>query len=541
MTVIRQGFHSSWTCNLHEIHSWYKIQSSTIEQFFMPIDNSLYAVLDLGSNSFHLLIARKDQNQLNYIDRVKDSIRLGSYLTEEETITEDGIQRALSSLQIMAERLRGIPRGNIRVIGTNTLRAASNAESFLPAAEKIIGSPIDIITGDEEARLIWQGVSRDFPNDDKKRLVFDIGGGSTEFIVGNNNTMHRRSVYMGCVSFSRRYFPDQSVTAKKYRHALAAARSEMQSLARSFNSSQWAEAIGASGTIRYIQRLLTQNQQGAHTITMEGLNWLSRQLIAAEHPDKLTLAGIEKDRATVFPGGLSILQGICMELDIKELNVSEYSLKEGVIIELAGYKSSDETHGQTIDYLLKKYRLDKQQADRVEKLAMAFFRKLADSSASGDSQTNGSSHPDTTPNGEKLLRWASQLHEIGLSVGYAGYHKHSAYLVEYTDMPGFSRSEQKMLSFLLLNHRRKLRTLEASYGFKPDWNLVLVLRLACLFNRRRVNFELPEIMLAPDKNGWLLALPSIWLTDHPLTEEDLNQESTYWKKQGFELNISALE
>ena len=499
----------------------------------MPTDTNLYAVLDLGSNSFHLLIAKQDEQQLVYIDRVKDMVRLASYLNENDTISPEGIERALSSLRIFAERLSGIPSKNIRAIGTNTLRAASNTESFLTTAESIIGAPIEIITGDEEARLIWQGVSRDFPNDGKRRLVVDIGGGSTEFIVGKTIPRYRRSVYMGCVSFTRLYFPDGTVTSKKFKRAVTATRSELQSLIRRFQSKNWDEANGASGTIRYIQQLLIDNQKADHTIPVEGLKWLGEQLIKAEKPEKLELEGLETNRLPILPAGLAILTGIFEELGIEEMKVSEYSLKEGVISELVGHTKSAETHHQTVNYLVKKYRLDKMQARRVEATALQFYRYLA--ASNGESTSPRNSQLD-----ENLLRWAANLHEIGLSVGYAGYHKHSAYLIENTDMPGFSRAEQKSLSFLLLNHRRKLRVLQSSYGFKPDWTLVLVLRLACLFNRRRLRFRFPKCNLQATDSGWKITLPARWLSAHPLTEEDLSQESNYWTRQNLKLEIATL-
>ena len=500
----------------------------------MPIDNNLYAVLDLGSNSFHLLIAKQDDQQLVYIDRVKDMVRLASYLNDDETISPEGIERALNSLRIFAERLSGIPAKNIRAIGTNTLRAASNTESFLTTAESIIGAPIEIITGDEEARLIWQGVSRDFPNDGKRRLVVDIGGGSTEFIVGKTIPRYRRSVYMGCVSFTKRYFPDGVITAKKFKRAVTATRSELQSLIRRFQSKNWDEANGASGTIRYIQQLLILNNKADHTIPAGGLKWLGEQLIKAEKPEKLELAGLESNRLPILPAGLAILTGIFEELGIEEMKVSEYSLKEGVISELVGHTRSAETHHQTVNYLVKKYRLDRMQAKRVEATALQFYRYLMASNEKSDNT------PRNTQLDENLLRWAASLHEIGLSIGYAGYHKHSAYMIENTDMPGFSRAEQKTLSFMLLNHRRKLRVLQSSYGFKPDWTLVLVLRLACLFNRRRLRFRFPKCNLEITKSGWKITLPAKWLSAHPLTEEDLSQESACWVKQGLQLEIAAV-
>ena len=499
----------------------------------MHKDKSLYAVLDLGSNSFHLLIARMDEQQLIYIDRVKDMVRLASYLTDDDQIQPEGIDKALASLELISERLRGIPPENIRAIGTNTLRAASNAEDFLPRAEAIIGVPIEIITGDEEARLIWQGVSRDFPHDGKRRLVIDIGGGSTEFIVGKDIPRYRRSVYMGCVSFTRLYFPDGTVTAKKFKRAVTATRSELQSLLKRYTASQWDEAHGASGTIRFIQRILIENNKASHSITLDGLTWLSEQVIKAEKPDQLNINGLEKDRLPVLPAGLAVLTGIFLELGIKELKVSEYSLKEGVISELVGEEQYEETHHQTVSYLVKKYRLDKSQSQRVQQLALELYGKLNENNENSKKSRRDKHHD------ENLLRWASRLHEIGLSVGYAGYHKHSAYLITHTDMPGFSRAEQKMLGFLLLNHRRKLRNLESSYGFQPDWTLVMVFRLACLFNRRRTPFQFPEFSLETGKNGWCLSLPANWLSEHPLTEEDLNQESSYWKKQGLSLVISS--
>lgn len=484
------------------------------------------AVLDLGSNSFHLLVGRLDAGRIVTLDRRKDMVRLAQGLGEDGLLDEKVMQRALDSLAVFAQQVRNIARANLRVVGTNTLRAAHNADVFLERAEKIIGVPIDVISGQEEGRLIFLGVAKGHASNAVRRLVVDIGGGSTEFIVGRRKAKRVESLFIGCVSMSERFFPDRRITRARYGRALTLARAEIQHLADGYGAARWDEAVGTSGTIRYVESVIDRITPCDNLITREALDAVVERLLASRKPDVLESLGLSSERAPVFPGGLAILHAAFIELGIQRMHVSDYALKEGALYELADQGEHEDTRRQTIDYLGKQFAIDRRQATRVERLARSLLPQAATRLRTGRHYAL------------QVLVAAAQLHELGLTISHSGYHKHGAYLLEHADMPGFSRSEQKMLSFLVLNHRRKLRAPEvASYRFEADWALVLVLRLACLFNRMRVDQRMPSIRLAPVRRGWEIELPAAWLRKHPLVEEDLRAENDFLSAIGSSLKL----
>ena len=492
-------------------------------------NRSVCAVLDLGSNSFHLLVGRLDQGRLVTVDRRKDTVRLAQGLQHDGLLAEDVMTRALESLGVFAQQVRNVPRQNLRVVGTNTLRAARNAKDFLERAEHVIGVPIDVISGQEEGRLIFLGVVKGHAGTSVRRLVIDIGGGSTEFIVGKRSAKRIESLFIGCVSMSERFFPDRRVTEERYERALTLARAEIQHLAEGFGAGRWDEAVGSSGTVRYVAAAIETLMPGDHLITLEGIQRLVRHMIGGRKVEALADVGLSGDRQPVFPGGLAILHAAFLELGIQQLHVSDYALKEGVLYELADQGQYEDTRRKTIDYLCKQFQIDRQQSTRVERLARQLLPQLRDQLVV---------EPEFA---EQALRAAAELHELGLTISHSGYHKHGAYILENADMPGFSRREQTMLSFLVLNHRRKLRVPEAtSYRFRPDWALVLVLRLACLFNRIRVDQRLPAIRILPARKGWTLEVAADWLAQHPLVEEDLRAENEFLAAAGHALALKRV-
>ncbi len=492
--------------------------------------DEIYAALDLGSNSFHVLLARFDGRRLMVVDRYKDTVRLAAGLQNDGNLSEEVMARALQALGKIAERIRPLPKNYVRVVGTNTLRAAKNRDAFLAKAEKILGVPISIISGLEEARLIYLGVAKDFTPEDKTRLVVDIGGGSTELVLGRNKPLKLESLYMGCVSFSRQFFPDGRITRRAYEKALLAARSEVQGLASEFDTSNWDQAVGSSGTIRSIERVLDgMGLNRNHVITTESLEALAQEVIAAKYAELLELPGLDADRSPVFAGGLAILQGIFAELRIAEMHVSVYAIREGIIYDLAGRLHQRDRRVETIERMMEQYRVDRAQARRVVKLAMMLLEQVEQQIATEPEQA------------KRLLQWAVELHEVGLSIAHSGYHKHGAYILANSDMPGFSRQEQQVLSFLVLNHRRKLKPEPEAYGFLPDWCLVCVLRLACLFLRRRDAALVPATGIRIGFYGvrCRLQLPAGWLDQHPLTREDLLQEKQLLAVVGLELSVTS--
>ncbi|MDB6063049.1 MAG: hypothetical protein JWM78_3152 [Verrucomicrobiaceae bacterium] len=489
----------------------------------------IYAALDLGSNSFHVLLARFDGRRLVVMDRYKETVRMAAGLQDDGNLSAEVIARALKALEKIAERIRPLPKSYVRVVGTNTLRAANNRDVFLTQAEKILGVPINIISGLEEARLIYLGVAKDFTPEDKTRLVVDIGGGSTELVLGRNKPLKLESLYMGCVSFSREFFPDGRLTRRAYDKAVLAARSEVQGLVSEFGASNWDEAVGSSGTIRSIERVLDGmglNQN--HVITPSGLAKLAEAVIAAKHVDSLELPGLDVDRSPVFASGLAVLQGVFAELKITAMHVSVYAIREGIIYDLAGRLHQRDKRVETIERMMEQYHVDRAQARRVSRLAGTLLKQVEKQIATEFGQA------------QRLLHWAVDLHEIGLSIAHSGYHKHGAYILASSDMPGFSRQEQQLLGFLVLNHRRKLKPQPAAYGFVPDWRLVVVLRLACLFLRRRDTTLVPSgIEINFSGARCRVKLPVKWLDTRPLTREDLLQEKQLLAAVGTELVLSS--
>lgn len=487
----------------------------------------VFAALDLGSNSFHLLIARCSRGRLEVIDRHKEMVRLASGLSEDGTISQEAIERALDSLARFAERLRSTPNAHLHIVGTNTLRAAINSDALLAEAEKILGAPINIISGIEEARLIYRGVVHDLSASEKKRLVVDIGGGSTEVIVGSIKPLRLESLYMGCVSCTTRFFPNGKITPKSYRRAVLSAQDEVQPVAFAFGADQWSEAVGTSGTIRGVLTILeAMNLSPEHTITLESLETLAAKICEFGHVDEVILPGLSEDRRPVFIGGLAVLHGVFKELNIREMQVSSFAIREGIILDLAGTFEDLDIRKDTVAWMVDQYRVDKEQARRVSKLVIKLFKQVKADFGSDYKRCR------------KIVSWAAELHEVGLSISHASHNKHSAYLLQNSEMPGFSRQEQKLLSFLVLNHRRKLRPMTKTYGFNPDWRLVQIIRLACLFSRRRSDDATPEslgIKFTP--TGMQLTLPEQWLQEHPLTAESLISEQEYQAEQNLELEV----
>jgi len=487
---------------------------------------STFAAVDLGSNSFRLQVARVVDDQIYPLDSLKDTVRLGAGLGPDNILDQDTCKRALASLARFGERLRGLPRGAVRAVGTNTFRIAKNAQEFLQQAEAALGFPIEIVAGREEARLIYLGVSHGLPPSAEKRLVVDIGGGSTEFIIGTGLKPRKmESMYMGCVSYSQRYFADGKISKGALRQAEIAARTEVQAIAGEFSAEHWQQAIGSSGTAKALSEILQMNGFSDSGITAEGLAKLREAMLKAGDCNKLQLAGLRPDRVPVLAGGFAIMAAIFAELDIATMGVSDSALREGVLYDLLGRFTSQDMRETTVNQFMRRYQIDTRQAQHVEHLCTGLLRQLA-----GEQPLD----PDVAL---QRLSWAARLHEIGLSIAHSGFHKHSAYIVEHADMPGFSKKEQAELARLVLALRGSL---SKTVQFVPDaefWAQVLALRLAVLFYRSRMDIELPELRLEWHGSGFILGLSSDWLGRNPLTETALESEAREWKSVGLKLEI----
>jgi exopolyphosphatase/guanosine-5'-triphosphate,3'-diphosphate pyrophosphatase len=478
------------------------------------------AAVDLGSNSFRLQIARVVGGQAYPLDSLKESVRLGAGLNEDKCLDEDAQHRALVCLKLFSERLRGLPRGAVRAVGTNTFRVARNGASFLAAAQDALGFPIEIIAGREEARLIYLGVSHELPPSRDKRLVVDIGGGSTEFIIGaGHQPKQLESLFMGCVSFSRRFFSDGKITKINLLEAELAARSEILNIAADFCEGHWKQAIGSSGTARALAEILEQNGYSSGGITLDGLTALREQILKAGDARKLQLAGLSPDRIPVLAGGFAIMHSIFSELRVKHMQVASGALREGVLYDLIGRFHKRDMRETTVREFMRRYHVDPPQAGRVQELASQLFKQMQDADNTGAEAS-------------QILAWAARLHEIGISIAHAGYHRHSAYILANADMPGFSRSEQSQLSLLTRAHRGALGKISNQFGADTPWPLFISLRLAVLFCRSRSDAEFPPVQVKLGNSGFVLHVERDWLEKNPLTRTLLDNEIREWASIG---------
>jgi exopolyphosphatase/guanosine-5'-triphosphate,3'-diphosphate pyrophosphatase len=492
----------------------------------------ILAAVDLGSNSFHLQIGRAVDGQIYLLDSLREVVRLGAGLTAEKRIDRATQARALEALGRFGERLRGFPRQAVRAVGTNALRVAKNAPQFLREARQALGFPIEVIAGREEARLIYAGVAHSLPLAAHRRLVVDVGGGSTEIIVGTGfEPQLTESLYMGCVSYSLRYFADGRIDKARMRRAELAARQELSGIVQSYRATGWQEAVASSGTARSIETILRENGYAQAGITRDGLERLRNLLVKHERADHDRIPGLRANRAPVLPGGVAILGAVLEELDIDALQVSDGALRHGVLYDLLGrVEHRGDMREATIAQYMRRYHVDAAQAERVRGLALRVYDALA-AAAERDREDD----PDRL-----MLDWAARVAEIGLSIAHAQYHKHSAYVLSNADMPGFSRMEQLRLARIVLAHRGKLAKVEDAGPEGADWVPVFALRLASTVLRRRADVKLPWVRVAADAGGFALDLPQSWLDENPLTAAALESEADQWRAVGMKFTVNGL-
>jgi exopolyphosphatase/guanosine-5'-triphosphate,3'-diphosphate pyrophosphatase len=495
-----------------------------------PANSGTVAAVDLGSNSFRLQVGRVVGNQIYPMDGLKESVRLAAGLTAEKTLDAVSQQRGLEALARFGQRLRGFPSVAVRAVATNTLRVAKNAQDFLDQAEDVLGFPIEVIAGREEARLIYLGVAHTVPNPAVQQLVVDIGGGSTECIIGRNiEPIVLESMYMGCVSYSLKYFPDGKVDKRAFKEAELAARRELQSIAATYLNVGWSEAIGSSGTAKAIVDLVEANKFSPQGISREGLRKLRDALIEAGDVDKLRLQGLRADRLPVLPGGLAIMSAIFKEFGLEQMNFSEGALRLGVLYDLLGRYHHDDLREATVNRFMQRYEVDRRHAARVVRTALDLLHQLVP-------DTRDDAHADA-----RALIWAGRLHEIGVSIAHSSYHKHSAYILANADMPGFSRPDQTKLARLVLAHRGKLERARPLDGAAPEWTLIFCLRLAALLHRSREPKAPPLVAAGFTQRGFRISINAQALKQAPLTAAALAEEPAQWESVGGELRIETVE
>lgn len=485
--------------------------------------HSILAAVDLGSNSFRLQVARVENDQLYMLDSLREPVRLAAGLTEDKRLDKAAQQRGLDCLNRFGERLRGLPREAVRAVGTNSLRVAKNAPEFLQQAEAALGFPIEVIAGREEARLIYVGVAHGLPPSDGKRLVMDIGGGSTEFIIGSGlEPLKLESLYMGCVSYSLRYFPGGKITKSGLKQAELAARSEVQTLVSEFSRGHWDVALGSSGSVRVLHDILEQNGY-SNGLTRDGLEQLRAQMLQAGDVRELGLQGLKPERIPVLPGGFAILYAAFCELGIELMRPAQGALREGVLYDLLGRFHHHDMRDVTASQFMRRYHVAERQAIRVAQLADHLAQQFLEHQATDDAL--------------RLLGWAAALHEIGISVAHTAYHKHTAYILANADMPGFSKKEQARLSLLALVHRGGLDKVRGQLDSPEVLAQAMALRLAALMYRNRSDTDPPVILGRFSGTKFHLQLPAGWLAQNPLTDTALQEEAKQWKELGVSVQL----
>jgi len=493
------------------------------------LNYELIAAVDLGSNSFRLQVGRIVGNQIYPLDSLKEPVRLAAGLTPQRTLDGASQLRGLAALARFGERLRGFVPGAVRAVATNTLRVAKNAPQFLAQAEAALGFPIEVIAGREEARLIYLGVAHTVANPGNQQLVVDIGGGSTEFIIGRNfDPLQLESLYMGCVSYSLKHFPQGAVSKHAFKEAELAARKELQTIGAAYRNTGWEEAVGSSGTAKAIVDLLELNglnDDSEHGITREGIDRLKSQLWRAGSVGNLQYDGLRPERVSVLPGGLSIMSAVFKEFELERMTFSEGALRLGVLYDLLGRYHHEDQREETVSQFMQRYAVDRRQAVRVSQTALALLQQLCPEAVAPDQSDM------------QFLLWAARLHEIGISVAHSSYHKHSAYILANADMPGFSKRDQGRLSRIVLAHRGKLERVQTSLSEPRDSVLIFCMRLAALFHRARDDAPMPSMLAAVTERGFKLTVDDDWLGASPLTATALEEEARQWAGLDMELRL----
>ena len=496
-------------------------------------DNELMAAIDIGSNSFHLAIARLDHREVRKLASMSEKVQLAAGLDDNNYLSEEAQQRGLDCLARFVGRLDAVSPQRLRIVATNALRQAKNANEFITRANQILPKPLEVIAGREEARLIYLGVSHTNASTDK-RLVIDIGGGSTEFIIGKGfDPILTESLQMGCVAFTKAFFADGHITEKGFDKAMAAARKEVLSISRLYQKTGWDSVTGSSGTIKAVNQILLQlglaDEQ--ERITLHGVKELQRLLIKTKHVNDISFADVKDTRKAVLPAGVAVLLAAMSVLGIETIRYSDGALREGVMYDMLGRFASEDVRDRSVQALMVRYSVDKKQAKRVVKTAQLLFDQVKNRLGLDDEDAD-------------LLRRAAYLHEIGLAISHSSYHRHSAYLLQNSDIDGFSQVDKTRMAQLVLHHRRKLK-IEGYDEVKMVGGdslvyLTLLLRLAVILHHNRSKQDEFALRLSvQDETHWTLALDDDSDSGGMLIG-DLHDEAEAWQKWHMHLTIEAL-
>ena len=502
----------------------------------MEVDNqeslpegSQLAAIDLGSNSFHLIIAKIEHGEMRPVEVLAEKVQLGAGL-ENGHLSQEAIDRGLDCLSRFAQLLESVEPERVRAVGTNALRMAKNRWDFTRPARRILGTKVDVIYGREEARLVYLGVAHSLADDAQSRLVIDIGGGSTECIIGERFEPQRlESLQMGCVSFGKASFPEGRISSDNYRNAYDRARVQAFRIRHKFNSSHWEECVGSSGTLQAIETILTLNGWGEGGIDRRGLAKLEKNLLKFDAMEDIRLEGLVAQRRSVILPGVAITSALFDVLGIEHMRTSKGALREGVIYDLMGRLSHEDVRERTVNAMMQRYTVDTDTADIVERRARTFFTATRMSW-------------QLTVNDWELLHWAARTHEIGMAISHKHFNRHSAYLLRNADLPGFSQEEQELLAILALGQRGKPgATLFAEIAESDQSRvqyLLCIMRLAACFKYVEKLEQLPEFSILASEHALTLEFPDGWLEEHPLTAWELAEEQVALAKIGIELVTS---
>ena len=491
-----------------------------------------FAAIDLGSNSFHLAIAEFDGHTLRVIGRLKEKVQLAAGLDSKDMLSDEAIERGVNCLKLFAEHIQDIDRQYVTVVGTYTLRKAVNASEFVKKAEAILSHNIDILPGREEARLIYDGVSHNHP-DLKRALVIDIGGGSTEIILGEQFEPEvLDSLGIGCVT-TKKFFPDNKITEENFNQAVINASIGVSEVKKFYRSGNWEHCLGSSGSIESVYKVLANLNLAQGFMTFEHLKFLKQKLIDIGDFENINFSGLTESRKSTFTCGVAILYGLFETLEIDKMHIADASLREGILLELTEELKGNDIRHQTAVSLMKRFNVDHDHASQVQQSAQLIFDQTADLWGIYD------------PIYKNYLDWACQLHEVGLSISFSKLRMHSAYIVQYGDMPGFSQQTKDSLAAIIANQKKKLfiEQLEHKYDEQDALlSVVLILRLAILFNVKRDAHNIEELTFkASDQHKMIITIPASWAKEHQLIIAELRREAAYLDYHGISLEVDIIK
>lgn len=493
------------------------------------IPENYIAALDIGSNSIHFVYGRIVDHQIQILHSEKYRVALAAGLNDENELSDEAMQRALDALLVLSETVQKLTPKNFRVVATFTLRQAKNTDVFLQKAAQVFPFDIEIISGHEEARLIYQGVAH-YYQPKNKHLVIDIGGGSTECVIGEQySTYVLASLEMGCISFTQKFFANGDINEQAFNHAILAAKQNFESIVKRFKRSGWQHVIGTSGTIKALVLWANDGQEPLQPLTFVHLNELKHQLIQYGHINAISTSALKDARKPVICGGLAILIAAMEMLDIEQLDYCAYSLREGVLYESFDSIKCHDIKDRTIQSLCQRFNIDKMQADEIENIALSLFDQIKRDWLL------------TSPSYRQLLSWACKVHEVGIDINPSGYHKHGSYILAHADLPGFNQEQQYTIAWLVGNQRKKINIEQPNwhlYSVNAIYKVLAILRLSVLLNQQRQLTDFPALTLSIIETELVVQFPEHWLDNKPLIHADIISEQTTLSKLGLNFRFA---